>query len=325
MEAVRSAPRRLVLVDFARGTAVLAMILYHFTWDLGFFRIIDYDVTGEPGGRLAARLIAGTFLVLVGISLVLANRQGFDRRRYLRRLVLIAGAAALVTLGTWYAMPEGLIFFGILHCIAVSSVLALPFLRWPVAVAIVAALASFAMPLLLTGPAFANPVGWVLGLSPSLPHTNDYVPIFPWFGAVLGGIALARLALPRLGTAMAERPAPKAGPLRWLDFAGRHSLPIYLIHQPLLIGTFYGLLSLGALGSGPAEPGREGFEGGCRAACLAGKTEASVCRQMCACVATELSGTSLLTRDPTTPLDEGDQQRVAEAVGICRAGASAPP
>ncbi|WP_164177085.1 heparan-alpha-glucosaminide N-acetyltransferase domain-containing protein, partial [Streptococcus pneumoniae] len=73
------------------------------------------DSALEPGWRWFARCIAGSFLVLVGFSLILATRNGINRKAYVRRLVMVAGAAALVTLGTWFALPHAYIFFGILH------------------------------------------------------------------------------------------------------------------------------------------------------------------------------------------------------------------
>jgi uncharacterized membrane protein len=65
------------------------------------------------------------------------------------------------------------------------------------------------------------------------PPTEDHVPLLPWFGVVLVGVALgaalprARVALDRMG-----RLSP-----RWLGWLGRHSLLIYLVHQPVLIGA----------------------------------------------------------------------------------------
>ncbi|MFX5595080.1 heparan-alpha-glucosaminide N-acetyltransferase domain-containing protein, partial [Acinetobacter baumannii] len=83
---------------------------------------------------------------LVGFSLVLASRNGIDRKAYLRRLILVAGAAVLVTLGTWFALPHAYIFFGILHHIALASVLALPVLRLPVLAVAGGAITCFALP-----------------------------------------------------------------------------------------------------------------------------------------------------------------------------------
>jgi uncharacterized membrane protein len=125
---------RLPGIDVLRGFAVAAMIIFHFAWDLRFFGFIETNISQHPFWVNFARAIAGSFLLLSGISLVLLTQGGFDRDRFLKRLGVIGGAALLVTVVTFFSMPKSFIFFGILHCIALSSVLALPFLRLPVAV-----------------------------------------------------------------------------------------------------------------------------------------------------------------------------------------------
>ena len=115
-------------------------------------------------------------------------------------LMKVGGAALAVTVVTYFAFPESYIFFGILHCIAVSSVLALPFLRLHPALTLAAAVFCLVAPRIFTNPALDAPwLDW-LGLGASDPVTNDYVPIFPWFGLALIGVAAGRLMLPRRET-----------------------------------------------------------------------------------------------------------------------------
>jgi uncharacterized membrane protein len=129
-------------IDVARGVAVIAMVAYHFTWDLAAFGFIDPSSATTPGFRRAGAAIASAFLMLSGVALVLARRAAHDdaafRAKFLRRFGVIVVAAALVSLGTWFAMGERFVRFGILHCIAASSVIALPFLRLPALAALVA-------------------------------------------------------------------------------------------------------------------------------------------------------------------------------------------
>ena len=181
------------ILDLARGWAVVAMVVFHFTWDLGYFQLISYDISTETSGRIAAHLIAGSFLFLSGVGLALAHRGGLKSDAYLKRLGRIALAAALVSVGTWFAMRDDWIFFGILHCIALTSLAALPFLGLPVWVIAGAAIISIAAPSVLNLPIFDAPWLYWLGLNTTLPRTNDYVPVFPWFGIVLTGVGLARL------------------------------------------------------------------------------------------------------------------------------------
>lgn len=242
---------RLAAIDFARGIAIAAMVLYHATWDLGpaFYGLVGLDAAGDPVLRNVARLIAGAFLLLVGVSLVLAHRQGFRPRAFLRRLAIIAGAAALVSLVSYLIDPATFVRFGILHAIAACSVIGLCFLWAPGWLTLVAAVVAFAAPSLFASPIFDHPAWLWLGLSIEVPPSIDYVPVLPWLGATLLGIAGARLALRSGLDSVAGRWTPRTRAARILTAAGRWSLVIYLAHQPLLLGAFY-LLSLAVGGGG---------------------------------------------------------------------------
>lgn len=290
------------------------MAIYHFSWDLGFFGLIDLDVTRDPAWRLFAKAIASTFLLLVGVSLVLAVRNGFKPRPYFRRLALIAAGAALVSFGTWLFTPNSFVFFGVLHCIALASVLALPFLYWPLAVVLAAAALTALAPSLFRSDAFNNPWFWWTGLNSSVSATNDYIPLTPWFAAVLAGIALARFALPRLTGGSILARAPRSAAARLLAFGGRHSLFVYLAHQPLLIG----LILLFAFLFGLPRPGDPlaDFNPACIAGCAERGADAEICRAVCLCVAEELRG--LPSRERRRLLAGASSPRLTEAIDICR-------
>ena len=230
----------------------MAMIVYHFAWDLSAYQLIGVDVTADLGWRIFARTIAGAFLALVGINLVLATRNGFRLGPYFRRLAIILVAALLVSLGTWWLDPATFVFFGILHAIVVASILALPFLHAPLWLILAAAVVFIAGPYFLTSPFFDAPAWYWLGLSANPPATVDYVPIFPWFGVVLLGVAAGRLILANPGVPLWRWPA-SGNLFRVLSFAGRWSLAIYLIHQPVLIG---GLMLIAPL-LGPSQAALE--------------------------------------------------------------------
>lgn len=291
MSSAPPAPvRRLAVIDLARGVALLAMALYHLTWDLGFLRLTPENAALSPVGRAAAHGIAGSFLVLVGGSLVLAQgRRAGWWRSYLARLGRIALAAAVISLATFFLFPGSWIFFGILHCIALSSVLALPALAAPLPLVALAAALVFAGPTfagLAGAPAVLDAPGlFFLGLGAVVPTTNDYVPLFPWFGFVLSGVALGRWGLPRLAAARAGAWVPRGRIGRLATTAGRHSLAVYLVHQPLLLGLLYGVAAV----TGPhPRAGQAQFLREYRANCAeAGGTEAT-CRVAARCVLVRL-------------------------------------
>ncbi len=241
MAVLNPRDRRALWVDVGRGVAIVAMVAYHFSFDLLYFGFVDWDVTSGPLWRGFAASIASSFVFLVGVSLVYAHGEGIRWRSFLMRLLVIAGCAALVTVGTMFAMPAP-IYFGILHAIATFSVLALPFLRAPIWVTLAVAAAVFAAPYVFTDPAFDTALFYPFGLGETRPYTFDYEPIFPWFAVTLLGVVAGRLI---------ARPAPGAsgyreagGFLRATAAAGRNSLLIYIAHQPVLFGIFMLVIQL---------------------------------------------------------------------------------
>jgi uncharacterized membrane protein len=187
----------------------------------------------QPFWYYFARMIAGSFLFLSGVSLWIAHGQGIHWPAFWTRFAKLVAAAALVTLASLWLVPGGPIWFGILHAIAAASLLGLLALRLPWPVTLTLAALIFAAGWGPRFPAF-DPI-WLVwtGLAETRPMMGDYVPLVPWAAPALAGIALAQaLRLDR---------QPGTPPTRLTDvltFPGRHSLVIYLIHQPILFGLF---------------------------------------------------------------------------------------
>jgi uncharacterized membrane protein len=209
------------------------MVIFHFTFDLAMFGHIPPDTMYQPFWYYFARVIAGSFLFLAGVSLWLAHGQGIHWRAFWIRWLKIAAAALLVTVMSLWFVPGGPIWFGILHAIAAASLLGLVVLRlpWPVTLALAAAVFTTAW--IFQSPAF-DPI-WLVwtGLAESRPMMGDYVPLIPWAAPALAGVAFAK----GFGVADWPRHRPSTA-VSALAFPGRHSLIIYLIHQPILIGLF---------------------------------------------------------------------------------------
>jgi uncharacterized membrane protein len=283
-QPVRKSSSRIEAIDVARGIALVAMAIYHFAWDLEFFGYVPSGMTVQGGWRIFARSIASSFLFLVGFSLFLAHWRGIRRRPFFKRLMQVAGAAAAISVVTYFATPDTFIFFGILHHIAVASLVGLLFLRAPVAVLVALAALFIALPLVWRSDIF-NPLvlAWS-GLSSTPPRSNDFVPLFPWFAATLLGIAAAKIAKRRGWT---DRGAGKelAGWTRPLQFIGRHSLVFYLLHQPVLISLIF--LFSQIVPPQPEDP-LVGFERGCVAQCL-DMQDAAFCEAYCRCVIDDIS------------------------------------
>ncbi|MEO0542576.1 MAG: heparan-alpha-glucosaminide N-acetyltransferase [Pseudomonadota bacterium] len=231
-------PKRISAIDWARGVALVAMAVYHFTWDLTFFGYIDTSVATTGPMRWFARTIASSFLFLVGISLVLAHGRQIRWPSFGRRLLLVAGCALLISAATWLAVRDSFVYFGILHHITVASVIGLAFIRLDWRLLVPLALLTFLAGVYLPSPFFDRP--WLLwtGLNTMVRPSNDYVPIFPWFGAVLLGMAFAKSPLIRFAANLWNN-GSFSGASKVLIWMGRRSLLVYMVHQPILIGLVF--------------------------------------------------------------------------------------
>lgn len=235
---------RLWELDCIRGVAICLVIVYHLFFDLAFFSIYALDFSSLPA-KLSAYGVASTFLLLVGISLTLRRSQlrSIETEKetcvtlILRGLKLIIIALG-ITLATWLYLGEGFILFGILHCIGFSMILAIPFLSFRTA-PLLGGLAFIMLGVVLYTITIDSPYLLWMGIKPTVFYTVDYYPLFPWFGVILLGIFLGN----RLYTnGKRVYTVPDWSPKTIVDvfsFFGRHTLIIYLIHQPLIVGILY--------------------------------------------------------------------------------------
>ena len=277
---------RIEIIDIARALALFAMAIYHFTWDLEHFSYVEHGLTGSGGWRVFARTIASSFLFLVGVSLVLAHGRQIRWQPFLVRLAQVAAGALAVTIVTLFATPNSFVYFGILQQIVVASLLGLLFVRlpwWPtavIAVGVVALPQFVASPLL--DPKWLN---WI-GLFQTPPVSNDFVPIFPFFGAVLAGIAASRFSLDYRVFDRLRALNEHLRALNPVGALGRHSLLFYLLHQPILFGLVFGASVI-------VPPNMHTvLESDCQRACRVDRDPA-FCQRYCACVETELTAQDL--------------------------------
>jgi uncharacterized membrane protein len=220
-------------IDVARGVALVAMIVYHACWFATDAELVTVDIYALRW-HVFQRSIAASFFLLVGVSLALARPTP---AKAAARIARIAACALVVTATSAVLDPQRVVTFGILHNIAISSLLALPALplgAWNVLLGAV---------LVVLGTVVSLPghplLEWT-GLGGRPAPTFDFQPLLPWLGVVLWGTVL--------GGALVGKPV-----LAWhsdsigaraLAFLGRHSLLVYMAHVPVLLGITAGLARL---------------------------------------------------------------------------------
>lgn len=225
--------RRIVTVDIARTCAILGMFVFHFVRDLEFFGLIPIGTTQQGAWYLLARLVAGAFLFLVGVNLVLAHSSEFRWSAYIWRIAQIAASAAVVSIATWFLASDRFVYFGILHMIVAASLISGLFINTRVAPLILLLLVTLVVDMAFGGQ--INLPYWLdwTGLSTWHRPALDFVPLFPWISITLAGMIFAKTVDLRI------HPSFNIRITRLANWMSRHSLAIYLLHQPLFIGALW--------------------------------------------------------------------------------------
>ena len=222
--------KRIWELDFARGAALLGMMIIHLIYDLvDLFGILNWQL---PQWYLVFKNNFGAvFLVISGISVTLGSRC-------VRRGLTVFGCGLLCTGATLLLYFAGiadrsiLIYFGVLHCLGVCMMLWHFLGKLPTRALGVLGGVLAAVGLILRRFTVDTPYLIWLGLTFPGFATADYFPLLPHLGFFLLGAFLGR-TLYRKQESLLPR-APVGNPMiRFACFCGRHSLAIYLLHQPV--------------------------------------------------------------------------------------------
>lgn len=226
--------KRIWELDALRGLCILGMILFHLVYDMTtLHRLVDWEL---PDALLLVKDVGGRiFLLLSGLCVTLGTRS-------VRRGAVVFAAGMLCTLVTWgmyrldMAAYSVVIRFGVLHCLGVCMLLWPLFKKlptWALGVLGVAVIAvgRYFVACKVYGAAWLFPLGIVYpGFA-----SGDFYPLFPCLGWFLLGAVAGRLLYAQKQTRF-PKIREQALPLRFLQWVGRQSLPIYLLHQPILTG-----------------------------------------------------------------------------------------
>jgi uncharacterized membrane protein len=230
-------PPRIWEIDFLRGVSIILVVGYHLLFDLGEFAGIEKFLgfttdLGTTAWTIAQHVFAGLFVVLSGASGTFSRSNG---RRGLRLLVV----SFAVTAVTYAFDPSSTVWFGILQCLAVSMLLyAAAFEKaGPAACAAWGGLVlGLGAALPAVKQALAVRFDWLLpfGLHSPSYTSFDYFPLIPWFGLFMAGAAMGKAVYSAKRSLL-----PWRLPATFVNIAGRHSLIIYIAHQPLIMGVLY--------------------------------------------------------------------------------------
>ncbi len=224
--------KRIWELDALRGLCIIAMVAVHLIFDLS--SLIELPLAEHPlflwiknqGGLL--------FLLLSGLCVTLGSHS-------LRRGIIVFGCGMLCTLVTYVMNRMGLlsyfvvIRFGVLHCLGVCMLLWALFKRLPVWALAILSVVIIALGIWFDTLTVSSTLLFPLGLKSPLFSSGDYFPMMPNLGWFLLGAVLGR-TLYRNRETLLPKVKDDLLPIRFLRFCGRHSLLIYLLHQPIITG-----------------------------------------------------------------------------------------
>ncbi len=225
------------LLDTLRGITMLSMILYHFLWDLVYLADISIPWYHSTGAYIWQQSICITFILLSGFC------WSFGRRP-LKRGLIVFWAGGLITLVTMALMPDNLVLFGVLTLIGSCMILMIPLdhvLKKADKLSIYILLTAITLIIFLifhparhgyTELTQGNLFTAYLGFPGKTFYSTDYFPLLPWALLFVTGYLLHKISVCKswLDFSLFREE------IRPLSFIGRHSLFIYLLHQPILYG-----------------------------------------------------------------------------------------
>ncbi len=253
MREKKSVGNRIALIDEVRGFAILCMVVYHTFYDLVFLFGVNIPAFHSPILNLIRDLFVYGFLFISGASSRLS-------RNNLKRGAICLGLGLGMTAVTFLFLPDSRILFGILHCLGICMLLHPLFAPLLDRIPTLLGVGGLTLLFLLTVQLPAGHLGiagvcrwdlppqfyqteWLFPIG--LPSDNffsaDYFPLFPWLFAFLTGSYFGRWLKSDRCPEWWKKPH-----LRPLAFVGRHTIWVYLLHQPVVFGVLW--LIMTALG-----------------------------------------------------------------------------
>ena len=231
---------RIKLFDTIRGFALISMILYHFTYDAVAIFGQDWTWFSSTWATVWQTSIFATFILISGAVSSLSEKG-------LKRGLIVLGGGFVITAVTLIFMPGQKILFGVLSFLGCAMIIKY-FLNLildkihPIIGMLLSAVFFiltynlpkdkffiWSLPEFLTSMKFLFPIGITYhGFS-----SADYFPIFPWIFLFFFGMFLCKITINKLPAAL------KCFEIKPISFIGRHTLEIYMVHQPILYALCY--------------------------------------------------------------------------------------
>ncbi len=238
---------RINFIDEYRGIAIIAMLLYHALYDMAVIFSCNMPWFFSEPMHIFQQWIGISFVLVSGMCCTLSKSN-------LKRGFITFGAALGMTAVTSVFMPSQIILFGVLHLLGFCSIIAsaiMPAVKKlsrfsclflsAVCLILFAALYSvpdgfisvFSQKILLSDILYSSPVFFWLGFPSNTFYSADYYPLVPWMFLFLTGMFLSSSLKNRWPKFLFK------SRIHFLSSIGRHTLIIYILHQPLIYAVLY--------------------------------------------------------------------------------------
>ena len=232
---------RIHLLDILRGVSVIAMMVYHFMWDLGYFKFIELEIVTRGLFLFFAQCVGASFIIISGISFGILILNDKYRKKFLKRLSVLISICMIITSVTFLMNPNSFIFFGILHFLATCSIISFLLIRFINKYTLfILFFVSSVLSVTNANYNFPAYLSW-LGLSQNVPISNDFYPLFPWVSFYFFGLWISEPTRKYLLKYNEKIFVSRYHPYlvyKGLQFLGKNSLTIYIFHQPIFFSLF---------------------------------------------------------------------------------------
>ena len=240
--------QRFIEIDLLRGLAITLMVFGHLLWDLDYFNLVSMNNVVYVSLQ---KTVPALFFIIVGVGLVVSKKKvelktKKEENEYYTKLIIrglkIFNLGMILTVISMIFFPEKVIMFGVLHCIGLSIILCVPFLKYRNYNFLFGVLILFAWTIFgqlhIGNPSYFH---LALGLHQMdvWRFTIDYFPLIPWFGVTLLGITIGDWLYCGDRRMFRMPDLSKYRPAKIFSWIGQHSLSIYLLHQPVIAGVLY--------------------------------------------------------------------------------------
>ncbi len=236
---------RYTLLDTIRGMVLISMIFYHACWDLVYIFGMDFSWYKGTGAYIWQQSICWTFILLSGFCWNLGKKP-------LKRGIIVFSTGAIITLVTCLFMPENRVVFGVLTLIGSCMILMIPVHKLTQKISpekgLLFSLLLFAVSrninrgylgfekwnlIKLPGKLYRGMLEAYIGFPPMNFYSTDYFSLIPWLFLFVSGYFLYHFFKKKKIFSVKNDFFWKLD-LPIFSFLGRHSLLIYIIHQPLI-------------------------------------------------------------------------------------------